>query len=248
MKLIDNLNSYLGEEGDKGLVILFASISWLTLMIVIIVMIAIQSGFPTLSLSDVPYILFGVVTSMFLCYMPLGYFLTALCQFIMRICKIKNPLKGVGITCLTLIIAYALYFSYRAWFPISSNEILVENYYSKQQNCRVEIIHSRKCPYYRPIFQHKEQRNDFIKFKYTLYCYCVNLEDTKVLDAISNRNCTSCDEGEYYDTSFRGHAIYFGEDFNNSRLKAIDGERLMKEYYKTNDLAKVDIDLLSNHN
>lgn len=255
--------SHYDEKVDKTIQIVFAIITWLTLAISFGTTILIN-GTVNFSISDIPYIIIIAAISMALCYFPVGFFLAALCELLMKHLKIGKPIKGIFIILITIIVLCCGYVSYKAFWPVSENQILVETYDSKSLNCRIRVIHSRKCAYYRPFLQDKEDRNDFIKFKNTLYCYCINDEDIPVLDAISNRNidkellkisiASSVDDDateagekakEYFDKTSRGYNIYYAEIYNGHGLTLgrVNVDPLLKEYYKTNDLHKVQFKL-----
>ena len=167
--------------------------------------------------------------------------------------NIQSPIKGIALTLIVSLSLLGIYSAYRMYWPIGSEQILLEDFESKRQNCIITVVHKKRCEYYHGWYQNKEDFQKYVKGVNYMYCDCVDFHDMEILDAYSKKNRSSVadaiisdyekSEGgfdidkefdsfeEWYDESDRGHNVYYGYDLSTGKYKKISSKDILEEYY-----------------
>jgi hypothetical protein len=242
--------TYLDSKGKlkiRPTAITFGIILWL--LGAIAVTISAISNNSSIKIEDVFTMLFGAVVA-FVLFCIAGAFLGGLSELLMKWLKIKRPFIGFSITLLFSCLLFGLYSCYRAYWPIGDEQILTEDFMTSKGY--IIVVHREKCKYYRSFYQEKENFQDFVKGKNTMYCTCVNFEDIDLLDSYSNKNqwkvkdeiisdgmkgyydISEDYEGfeEWFDETKRGHNIFFVYEPIKKEYIPISSKDIYEEYYK----------------
>lgn len=241
---------YEDEVEIKPLIITFSLIVFVPSLLFIILSAIIYNS--TIDFNDCLYFVLGIPILFFICCIP-GVILSFVCTFIICIFKI-GPLKSILITLLSALVGLGCYSLYRMYWPVGSEQVLLENFTSESQNCEIVVVHKERCKYFRGGFQKKEEFQKYIKGKNYMYCECVGIRDVDLLDAISNKNRSELGDkiisdfensrgsfdidGEFYrldewfDDTYRDYTIYYGYDPNKREFKKINPDVIAKEYYQ----------------
>ena len=241
--------SYKDEIEVKPLIIAFVLMIFVPILIFCVISLILRGI--SLKAEEWFYAIFAILVLFFICCIP-GVVLSLVCGFIMDKFKIR-PIKGIVLTIFFAFVCFGGYTLYRMYWPIGNEQVLLEEFISKKQNCRIIVVHKERCRYFRGGFQEKENFQKFLKGKNYMYCYCVGFADIELLDAYSKKNCRSVggeiisdyerSEGgfdideefekfeDWYDDTERGHGILYGYDLLEKRYKKIHTGILMKEYY-----------------
>ena len=218
-------------------------------MAIVLTISAVSNNY-SIKMEDVFTILFGAVVAFVLCCLA-GVFLGGITELLMKLFKIHRPLIGFSITILFSCLLFSLYSCYCAYWPIGDEQILTEDFMTSKG--RIIVVHREKCKYYRKFYQEKENFQDFVKGKNTMYCSCVNFDDIDLLDSYSNKNQWKVkdkiiNEGmkgyydisddydefeEWYDKTKRGHNVFFVYDPRKKEYIPISSNEIYEEYYKS---------------
>jgi hypothetical protein len=243
--------TYLDNKGDlelKPTAITFGIALWIFAAIALTISV-LTNHYSIESFDDV-FALFFLAIIGFVIFCLAGVILGGISQILMKAFKIKRPLVSF---CLSFIVAgvlFGLYSLYRAYWPIGEEQILTEGFMTSKG--RIEVVHREKCKYYRSFFQEKENFQDFVKGKNTMYCTCVDDKDIDLLDSYSNKNQRKVkdkmiDDGmkgyydiseeydefeEWFDETKRGHKIFFVYEPIKKEYISISSKEVYEEYYK----------------